>query len=68
VLHAGRAVAALPAADVTEDPSAIAALAADRVRRGRPGDQVAGMLLLGAWFRRRPEERRRLVPLTGLEE
>jgi excinuclease ABC subunit C len=68
VLHSGRAVAALSAANVPEDTSAISALAADRVRRGRPGDQVAGMLLMGAWFRRRPEERRRLVPLTGLEE
>jgi excinuclease ABC subunit C len=65
VLHAGRAVAALSAGDAIQDTSAIAALAADRVRRGRPGDQVAGMLLLAAWFRRRPEEHQRLVPLTG---
>ena len=32
-------------------------------RRTRLGDQVAGVHLLAAWFRRHPEERQRLIVL-----
>jgi excinuclease ABC subunit C len=66
VLHGGRAVAALPAGDLTEATLAqLPGLASERVRLGRPGDQVAGALLLAAWLRRHPRERERLMPVTG---
>ena len=64
VLHGGRAVAALPACDFSEATrTAIASLAADRVRCSRPADQVAGVLLLAAWFRKYPGEQQRLQPV-----
>src|SRR5207244_868248 len=66
VLHAGRAVAALPAAEPTSETLAkAAALAQARSRQGRVGDQVAGVLLLAAWFRKYPQERDRLIPADG---
>jgi hypothetical protein len=66
VLHAGRAVAALPACDSSAATrTSIAALAADRARCSRPGDQVAGMLLLAAWFRKHPQERQRPLPVAA---
>jgi len=34
-----------------------------RTRRIRLGDQVAGVQLLAAWFRRFPDERQRLMEL-----
>jgi excinuclease ABC subunit C len=61
VLHAGRAVAALPGDIGDHDPAAVRTLAAQRSRAGRLGDHVAGVLLLAAWFRKRPKEAERLV-------
>jgi excinuclease ABC subunit C len=66
VLHAGRAVATV-AAPETPPTAEWCAHLRDRVlahtRRARLGDQVAGIQLLAAWFRKHPEERGRLWPL-----
>jgi excinuclease ABC subunit C len=61
IVHAGRAVAALPGAAPEQNPAEVKTLAAHRSRTGRLGDHVAGVLLLAAWFRKRPQERERLV-------
>jgi excinuclease ABC subunit C len=64
LLHAGRAVAALPApAGAPGDPAALVALAQNRAKAARPADQVAGIILLASWFRQHPQERDRLVQL-----
>ena len=64
VLHAGRALAAVladgpcPTQELLEKGRGRA-----QNRRTRLGDQVAGVHLLAAWFRRHPEERQRLIAL-----
>jgi excinuclease ABC subunit C len=69
LLHGGRAVAVVvPAA--SWDPRPSGALASDLIglarkksRAGQPGDWVAGVFLVSAWFRKHPAERQMLVTL-----
>jgi excinuclease ABC subunit C len=59
VLRHGRAVAAVPVGADGEQPidvERLASLAEERSRVLRPADYVTGVLLLAAWFRRRPDE------------
>ena len=69
ILHAGRAVAVVPA---RHQPSVqigmdkareLAALAETRGGTVRPAEWIAGVLLLAGWFRRYPQERQGLVPM-----
>jgi excinuclease ABC subunit C len=70
LLHSGRAVTAVmacrsdPHATInTDTASQLIALAEARSRRWRPGDWIASVLMLAAWFAKFPAERDRLVPL-----
>jgi excinuclease ABC subunit C len=62
VIHGGRAVAALSHQELNAaDRTNILTLAKERSRLARPGDQVAGVLLVASWLRRHPQDREHLV-------
>jgi excinuclease ABC subunit C len=72
LLFAGRAVAALHApgrrplpSSCPETASKLAQLAKVRSRAGRPGDWLAGVMLMAAWFRKHPSEEQALLPLKN---